>query len=76
MTRRHSLAASFSLVLLALSSVSVNCGRTLRIVDIDGAPVEDVFVVYHTKAIASTRPLDVVRGQSPVDRPEPFRRAR
>jgi hypothetical protein len=30
-----------------LSSVSVDRGRTLRVEDIDGAPIEDVLVVYH-----------------------------
>ena len=47
MTRRRVLAVALALTLLALSSVSIERGRTLRVVDIDGAPVEGVFVVYH-----------------------------
>ena len=46
MTRR-SLSVAIAFALLALSSVSINPGRTLQVADIDGAPVEDVFVVYH-----------------------------
>jgi len=33
--------------LLALLSVSLQCGRTLRIADVNGAPVQEVFVIYH-----------------------------
>jgi len=47
MTRRWSLAGALALALLALSSVSVHCGRTLRITDMNGAPVEGVFIIYH-----------------------------
>ena len=47
MTRRRSLTVVLALALLALLSVSVDCGRTLRVADIKGAAVEDVFVVYH-----------------------------
>jgi hypothetical protein len=47
MTRRHFLALAIALALLALLSVSIDRGRTLRVVDISGAPVEGVFVVYH-----------------------------
>jgi hypothetical protein len=47
MTRRRLLAVALALALLALSSVSVNLGRTLRVVDNSGAAIEDVFVIYH-----------------------------
>jgi len=47
MTRRRSRAIVVGLVLLALASVSIECGRTLHIVDVYGAPVQDVLVVYH-----------------------------
>src|SRR5262249_10756500 len=47
MTRRHLLAVALTLALLALLSVSIDRGRTLRVVDIYGAPVAGVFVVYH-----------------------------
>jgi hypothetical protein len=33
--------------LLVLASVSINCGRTLQIVDLNGAPVRTVLVTYH-----------------------------
>ena len=33
--------------MLALSSVSMDLGRTLRVVDFEGAPVDEVFVIYH-----------------------------
>ena len=46
MTRRHVLTLALALA-LALLSVSIDRGRTLRVVDIYGAPVEGVFVVYH-----------------------------
>jgi len=47
MTGRQSVAAALALALLALSSASIHCGRTLRIANVDGAPVEGVFVIYH-----------------------------
>jgi len=47
MTRRLSLAVAIAFALLALSSVSINRGRTLQVADIGGTPVEGVFVVYH-----------------------------
>jgi hypothetical protein len=47
MTRRRYLAVALALALLALSSVSVNRGRTVRVVDINGVPVDGVFVIYH-----------------------------
>ena len=34
-------------MLLTLLSVSVSRGRTLRVVDFNGRPVKDVFVIYH-----------------------------
>ena len=45
MTRRQLFAVA--LALLALLSVSIDRGRTLRVVNIDGAPVESVYVIYH-----------------------------
>ena len=47
MTRRRHLVITLAIALLALSSVSVDCGRTVRIVDMNGAPLERVFVIYH-----------------------------
>lgn len=47
MTRRLFFAAAIALALLALSSVSLNLGRTLRVMDNNGAAIEDVFVIYH-----------------------------
>ena len=47
MRRRRPLVITLAIALLALSSVSANCGRTLRVVDMNGAPVERVFVIYH-----------------------------
>ena len=47
MIRRRSLTVALALTLLVLSSVSINCGRTLRVAEIDGGPVEGVFVIYH-----------------------------
>ena len=47
MIRRRSFAVALALAPLALSSVSLDLGRTLRVVDNNGAAVEDVFVIYH-----------------------------
>ncbi len=47
MIRRRYLAAALALALLALSSVSINLGRTVRVVDINGVPVDGVFVIFH-----------------------------
>ena len=47
MTQRRVLGFALPLTLLALSSVSIDRGRTLRFVDIDGMPIEGVFVIYH-----------------------------
>jgi hypothetical protein len=47
MTRCHLLIVAFALALLGLLSVSVERGRTLQILNFDGRPVEDIFVIYH-----------------------------
>jgi hypothetical protein len=47
MMRRRFFAVPLALALLALLSVSLDRGRTLRVVDIKGAALEGVFVVYH-----------------------------
>ena len=47
MNRRRYLAVLLGLALLALSSVSINRGRMLRVADITGVPVDAVFVIYH-----------------------------
>jgi hypothetical protein len=47
MTRRRVRTIAVGFALLALASASIECGRTLQIVDINGAPVPDVLVVYH-----------------------------
>ena len=47
MTRRSSRAIAVGLALLALASVSIERGRTLQILDMRGAPVQGVFVMYH-----------------------------
>jgi hypothetical protein len=50
MTRRQwrqHLAVGLLLTLLALSSVSISRGRTVRVLDFSGLPVDGVFVIYH-----------------------------
>src|SRR6266446_6075178 len=47
MTLRRKLAVALTLALLVLSSISIDRGRTLRVMDIYGAPVESVYVIYH-----------------------------
>jgi hypothetical protein len=45
--RRFGAIAIGGTGLLALASVSVNGGRTLRVVDMNGAPVRPVLAIYH-----------------------------
>jgi hypothetical protein len=47
MTRRRFRGIAVGLALLALASVSVARGRTLHVVDMNGAPVPGVWVIYH-----------------------------
>ena len=47
MTRRRFRVIAVGLALLTLASGSIERGRTLQIVDMSGAPVQDVLVVYH-----------------------------
>jgi hypothetical protein len=45
--RRFGAIAIGGTGLLALASVSINGGRTVRVVDMNGAPVRTVLVIYH-----------------------------
>ena len=47
MTRRRLLVVTLAPALLVLARVSVDLGRTVRVVDMYGAPVEGVFLIYH-----------------------------
>ena len=47
MTARGFRTIAVGTGLVALASVSVNTGRTLRVVDMTGAPVRTVLVIYH-----------------------------
>jgi hypothetical protein len=44
---RHLRLVVIAAVLLVLASVSIDCGRGLRVVDTNGSPVRTVLIVYH-----------------------------
>jgi hypothetical protein len=47
MTARRFRAIAIGTGLVAVASVSINSGRTLRVVDMTGTPVRTVLVIYH-----------------------------